>query len=74
MFRTRMGPLTTTTPTRCTSTRTVTAPPHTDAHTDEHEDQARAVAHTDLSLHTDEIHIDVSHSDFHGDAGASGDA
>ena len=72
MFPTRMGPLTTTTPTQCTSTRTVTAAGIVDAHADEHEDQARAVAHTDLSLHTDEFHTDVSHVDFHGDSGAGG--
>ncbi len=74
IFPTRMGPFTTTTPTQCTSTRTVTAPPHADAHGDEHEDQARAVAHTDLSLHTDEFHADASHVDFHGDSGRLGTA
>ena len=74
MFRTRMSPLTTTTPTQCTPTRTVTMQIHVDAHADEHEDMARAVAHTDLDLHKDEFHTDVSHSDFHGDTGLRGTA
>ena len=68
IIRTRMGLSTMITSTQCTSTRTVTAQTLR-GHGDEHEDQARAVAHTDLSFHTDQFHADAGHVDFHGDSG-----
>ena len=61
--------------TACTSTRTpIPAPPHVDSHTDEHTDGVRSPGHVDLDAHTDITHVDVDHSDFHGDSGALGSA
>ena len=73
-FPTRMGPLTTITPTQCTPTRTVTAAHmSTRMPTSTQTRLARSRIPTSTCTRTT-VHLDTSHADFHGDTGPRGTA